>query len=89
LKAAHSELAPSVTDGYLINVLKQRHFTPLYKSKGIKTDLNNFRGLSVLPPLGKLFEKVLASQIIINMNNLFFNGQHGFRAVHSCESALH
>jgi hypothetical protein len=23
------------------------------------------------------------------MNNLFFNGQHGFRAFHSCESALH
>ena len=45
----------------------------------------------MLPPLGKLFEKVLATQIIIyfNMNNLFFNGQHGFRAFHSCESALH
>ena len=65
--------------------------TPLYESKDIKTDLNNYRGISVLPPLGKLFEKVLATKIInyFNINNLFFNGQHGFREHHSCETALH
>ena len=52
--------------------------TPLYESKDIKTDLNNYRGISVLPPLGKLFEKVLATQIIIyfNLNNLFFNADN-------------
>ena len=99
LKAAHEELAPVVTELFnkcietktIPNEWKLAVVTPLYKSKGIKTDLNNYRGISVLPPLGKLFEKVLATQIIIyfNMNNLFFNGQHGFRAFHSCESALH
>ena len=38
-----------------------------------------------------MFEKLLADQIIIhlNNNNLLYNGQYGFRSCHSCESALH
>jgi hypothetical protein len=53
--------------------------------------MNNYRGISVLPPIGKMFEKLLADQIIIhlNNNNLLYNGQYGFRSCHSCESALH
>ena len=44
-----------------------------------------------MPPVAKIFEKILATQIIIylNINNILFNGQHGFRAGHSCETALH
>ena len=38
--------------------------TPLYKNKGDNTDLNNYRGISVLPPISKIFEKILATQII-------------------------
>ena len=39
--------------------------TPLYKNKGIKSDLNNYRSISVLPPISKIFEKILAMQISI------------------------
>jgi hypothetical protein len=65
--------------------------TPLYKNKGDKNDINNYRGISVLPPIAKIFEKLLAAQIIyyLEINNLLFVGQHGFRAGHSCETALH
>ena len=65
--------------------------TPLFKNKGVPTDLNNYRGISVLPPLCKVFEHILAKQIRAHFdaNNLFYFGQHGFRANHSCESALH
>jgi len=64
--------------------------TPLFKS-GTLNDLNNYRGISVLPPIAKVFEKIISSQIIIyfNCNKLFFNGQFGFREQHSCEAALH
>jgi hypothetical protein len=64
---------------------------PLYKNKGDSSDLNNFRGISILPPIAKIFERVLAAQIgyYFESNNLFFNGQHGFRRGHSCETALH
>ena len=35
--------------------------TPLYKNKGDKTDLNNYRGIYVLTPIAKLFEKCITS----------------------------
>ncbi len=58
--------------------------TPLYKNKGANSDSNNYRGISVLPP-------ILAIQISIylNLNNILYSGQHGFRNGHSCETALH
>jgi len=65
--------------------------TPLFKNKGDLNDINNYRAIAVLPPIAKLFEKVLANQIVtyFDTNNLFFKGQHGFRSAHSCETALH
>ena len=64
---------------------------PLYKNKGAVNDINNYRGISILPPLDKVFEKLISFQIItyINQHKLLFAGQYGFRANHSCESALH
>jgi hypothetical protein len=64
--------------------------TPLFK-KGESTSLNNYRGISDLSPIAKIFEKILASQITnyFENNNLFTPHQHGFRKNHSCESALH
>ena len=65
--------------------------TPLFKNKGKTTDLNNYRGISVLLPMAKIFEKVLAMQITryFEKNKLFTPHQHGFRKGHSCETALH
>ena len=65
--------------------------TPLFKKKGSNEDLNNYRGISILPPVAKLFEKLVHNQILdyFNSKNLISNDQHGFRANHSCESALH
>ena len=37
--------------------------TPLFKNKGDSNDLNNYRGISILPPLCKVFEKLLAIRI--------------------------
>ena len=71
---------------------KEAVVTPLIKKKKLSLfDLNNYRGISVLPPIAKIFEKILATQITIylNMNKMLFSGQHGFRAAHSCETALH
>jgi hypothetical protein len=65
--------------------------TPLYKNKGDKTDPNNYRGILVITPVAKLFEKIISEQITryFEKNNLFFDGQHGFRQSYSCETALH
>jgi len=33
--------------------------SPLFKNKGVNSDMNNYRGISVLSPLSKVFEKLL------------------------------
>ena len=64
--------------------------TPLFK-KNSRSDINNYRGISILSPISKMFEKVLVSQItsFFEGNKLLYEGQHGFRKGFSCESALH
>ncbi|CAF1091926.1 unnamed protein product, partial [Brachionus calyciflorus] len=73
------------------NDWKTAVITPLYKNKGALNDLNSYRGISVLPPIAKLFEKLLHKQIsnYLSKNNIITCDQHGFRTNHSCESALH
>lgn len=65
--------------------------TPLFKNKGDAEDVNNYRGISVIPPIAKVFEKLIATQIIehLEKNGILTNDQHGFRSAHSCETALH
>ena len=64
---------------------------PLYKNKGKIDDCNNYRGISLLSPIAKVFETLLADQVsfYFESNNLFHPCQHGFRKNYSCESALH
>jgi hypothetical protein len=48
--------------------------TPLYERKEDNTDMNNYRGISILPFMSKLFEKLVAKQIFtyFEENNLFY-----------------
>ena len=54
-------------------------------------DCDNYRGISLLSPIAKIFEMILASQIeqYFELNELFHPSQHGFRKNYSCETALH
>ena len=72
------------------NEWKRAVVKPLFKS-GSPADMNNYRGISILPILAKVFEKILANQMIqyLKKEKLFFSKQFGFRDSHSCESALH
>jgi hypothetical protein len=73
-----------------VNEWKNAIVTPLHK-KGALDDMNNYRGISVLPIAAKIFEHVLSIQIkqYFSSNNLFSEHQHGFRTAHSCETTLH
>ena len=63
---------------------------PLYKGKGASDELYNYRPISNLNPLSKIFENILAKQIrnYFELNNLFVEEQFGFREKRSCEHAL-
>ena len=69
--------------------LKEAKITPIYK-KGDKSIPSNYRPISILPTLSKIFEKHLASQIrnFLSDFDLLVKEQSGFREHHSCMSAL-
>ena len=58
--------------------------------KGSKTDPKNYRPISLLPLLSKIFEKVIHSQTasFLETNSILFTHQTGFRPKHSTESCL-
>ena len=62
---------------------------PLYKS-GDKSDKNNYRPISVLPILSKIFDRHIHDSIysFLKDNNILYQFQSGFRRHHSTESAL-
>ena len=69
---------------------KIAHLSPDYKGKGSKSDINNYRPLSVLSPIAKIYEQLLAARITnyLESNNLLHSAQFGFRKGLSCELAL-
>ena len=58
--------------------------------KGSKTNPENYRPISLLPLLSKIFEKVVHIQTekFLKNNNILFKNQSGFRPMHSTESCL-
>ena len=84
-KSCVTEFAPVVTNiindcitsGTVPAEWKCAIVTALYKGKGSIEDINNYRGISVLPLVSKIFEKVIASQILyyLKANKILFNGQ--------------
>jgi len=70
--------------------LKLALVTPIYKNKGVKHDPANYRPISSLPVLSKVFEKILSDQISIHLerNSLLSDRQFGFRKHHSTEQML-
>ena len=69
--------------------LKKSIVIPIHKS-GSKTEVTNYRPISILPYFSKLFERILYKQIMIYLltNNLLSKYQFGFKKGHSTEMAF-
>ena len=79
----------SITTGIFPDSFKKAKITPCFK-KGDKSDMSNYRPISVLPLLSKLLERHVADNLksYLNEYDLLYERQFGFRANHSCETAL-
>ena len=97
LKIAADVVAPSLTCIFNQSLLtgiypsdwKLAKVTPIFKN-GSKTDLNNYRPISVIPAVAKIFEKIIYDQLhnYLNVNDLLTSCQSGFRSLHSTLTAL-
>ena len=79
----------SMTSGKFPKLFKIARVIPLPKP-GVKTDLNNYRPISILPILSKIFEKIVYKQLdyYLEQNNILFKHQYGFRKNHSTTQAI-
>ena len=55
-----------------------------------KTDCGNYRPISIIYTIAKIFEKLVYRQIVVyfNENNIISSKQSGFRSLHSTETAI-
>lgn len=74
--------------GIFPSYLKTAKILPIFK-KNDNTILDNYRPISILPAISKVFEKAIHSQINqhFKINRLYYTGQYGFRENHSTELA--
>ena len=74
----------SIQEGVFPNKLKTANVIPLFKSEDSEL-FNNYRPVSILCTLSKIFEKVMYSRIIdfLNKYKFFVKSQFGFRKDHS------
>ncbi len=79
----------SIVTGNLFSAWKHATVTPIFKS-GDRSDVGNYRPISLLPILSKVFEKVVAQQhtALLQSKEIFSKYQHGFRPQLSTKTAL-
>ena len=79
----------SMTLGSFPNAYKIVKVKPLFK-KGSKTDPSNYRPISLLPLLSKVFERVVLNQTeeFLSLNRVLYDHQSGFRKHHSTDTCL-
>ena len=77
-----------ILHGTVPDEMKVSKIKPLFK-KGDVTLLNNYRPISLLPCVSKIFERVLFNQLYeyFDRNDLLTQHQYGFRKNHSTEFA--
>jgi hypothetical protein len=79
----------SISQGFFPNEMKLAKIIPLYKS-GDTIHIGNYRPVSVLPIFSKLLERLMYNRVFsfININNILYKYQFGFREKHSTNLAL-
>ena len=79
----------SIQTGNIPDDLKMARVIPLYKKKS-KTDAGNYRPVSVLSIISKVFERVVFNQLnkFLTDQNLLYELQSGFRSSYSTDTCL-
>ncbi|XP_046685907.1 uncharacterized protein LOC124371605 [Homalodisca vitripennis] len=79
----------SFNEGHVPSALKISKIYPKFKT-GSRTELSNYRPISLLPTVAKLCEKVVLTRLLehCTLNNLITSSQHGFVKGKSTTTAM-
>ena len=82
-------ISSSLRQGIFPEKLKCAKVIPLHKG-GSKSELSNYRPISLLSCFSKLYEKAMHARLayFLTVNDILYPSQYGFRGGHSCEHAL-
>ena len=83
----HTSFNEFVKKSEFPSVLKQANITPVYK-KGERKCENNYRPVSILSNVSKIFERIMFRQISNYMDSFFSKYQCGFRKGYSTQQCL-
>ena len=85
----HCIINKSLREGIFPALLKSARICPIFK-KGDKMNCGNYRPISLLSNLSKIFERIYFNQLehFLNVNDLIYNLQFGFRKKYSTNHAL-
>ena len=73
--------------GYFPDKFKMADITPVFK-KGVRTSVSNYRPISILSNLSKVFERFMHKQISEYFERFLSKFQCGFRKNHSAQNCL-
>ena len=84
LKPLTTIINQSLQTGFFPDILQM--VIPLFKDP---TLIENYRPISLLPAISKIFERVIFNQMndYFTLNNVFYDKQYGFSKYHSTELA--
>ena len=77
-----------MTQGCYPDRLKIAQVIPVYK-KGPKDECSNYRPISLLSNMNKLFERILYSRLSVILTNSSYCNQYGFRKDHCTSMAIY
>ena len=82
-------ITSSFEQGIFPQTLKLARVVPVHKG-GSKTDVSNYRPISLLTSFSKIYEKLMHNRLtnFMETHDSFYEMQYGFRSGRSCEHAL-
>ena len=80
----------SLMSGVFPECHKLSRCIPIFKGNGDKTSVKNYRPISIITSIGKLFEKLVSVQLNNHLTHhkIICENQHGFRKNRSVQSAI-
>ena len=83
----HKELNRGLQVSNFPCTMKLANVTPVYK-KGNQSEKGNYRPVSILPNISKVFERCIYKQMSQFLEGIISKRQYGFRKEHSLQHAL-
>lgn len=82
-----SIFSKSIAEAIFPEQWKTCHIVPIHKA-GSRSQVKNYRGVSIMPTLAKVFEKIVNYQLRLAVTPLLSKSQHGFLSTRNIETNL-